>query len=126
MSAQETEMHPLKALEAVEREFAAGNYVESSRILWKATEATYAMMAKAHGLHTGDLNQIADALDRKYGGNDRRGKGYYSGYLITCGLMRDHAEMEALEEYELDWPSRRLMNFIRECYRKFENDDTSR
>ena len=125
MSVRETEMHPLQALEAAEREFAAGNYVDSSRILWKATEATYAMVAKAHGLRTGDLNQIADALDRKYGGNDRRGKGYYSGYLITCGLMRDHAEMEALEEYELDWPSRRLMNFIRECYRKFGNDGTN-
>ena len=75
MSVRETEMHPLQALEAAEREFAAGNYVESSRILWKATEATYAMVAKAHGLHTGDLNQIADALDRKCGGNDRRGKG---------------------------------------------------
>ena len=126
MSAQETEMHPLEALELAEREFAAGNYVNSSRILWKVTEATYAMMAEAHGLHTKDPNQVADALDRKYGGNGRRDKRYYSGYLIACGLMRDHAEMEALEEYELDWPSRRLMSFIRECYKKFGSDDASR
>ena len=126
MNTPDTEMHPLKALEVAERQYAAGNYVESSRILWKATEATYVMMAKAHGLHTRDLNQIAAALDRKYGGNDRRSKRYYSGYLTTCGLMQDHAEMEALEGYELDWPSRRLMNFIRESYLKFGNDDTGR
>ena len=126
MNAPRTEMHPLQALAAAEREYAAGNYVESSRILWQATEATYAMLAEAHGLDAGDPNQVADALDRKYGGNDRKGKRYYSGYLITCGLIRDHAEMEALEEYELDWPSRRLISFIRECYRKFGSDDASR
>jgi len=68
MSVPETEMHPLQALEAAEREFAAGNYVDSSRILWQATEATFAMMAKAHGLNTSDTGEIAEALDVRHGG----------------------------------------------------------
>lgn len=123
MNTPETEIHPLKAVEAAEREYAAGNYVESSRILWQATEATYAMMAEAHGLGVGDLYEVADALDKKYGGDDPKLKHYYSGYLTTRGLMKDHAEMEALEDYELDWPHRRLVHFILECYRKFGNDD---
>ena len=126
MNAPETEMHPLQALDAAEREYAAGNYVASSRILWQATEATYAMLAKAHGLDAADLYEVADALDRKYGDEAPKLKHYYSGYLTTCGLMKDHAEMEALEDYELDWPHRRLVHFIRECYRKFGNDDASR
>lgn len=123
MSAPETEMHPLKALEAAEREYAAGNYVESSRILWQATEATYAMLAKAHGLDAADLYEVAKALDRKYGGDDSKSKYYYRGYLISCGLMQDHAEMEALEDYELESPHRRLPPFIRKCYRQFSGYD---
>ena len=73
MSVRETEMHPLQALEAAEREFAAGNYVESSRILWKATEATFAMMAKAHGLDASDTGEIAETLDGRHVGKNRRG-----------------------------------------------------
>ena len=124
MSPQDTEMHPLKALEAAEREYAAGNYVASSRILWQATEATYAMLAKAHGLDAADLIAVAKALDRKYGGDDSKSKYYYRGYLISCGLMQDHAEMEALEDYELESPHRRLPPFIRKCYREFSGYDT--
>lgn len=119
-------MHPLEALEAAEREFAAGNYVESSRILWQATESTYAMMGKALGLDTSNLIEVADSLDRKFGGSDSKSKYHYRGYLIACGLMRDHAEMEALEYYELEGPHRRLPPFVRQCYRKFGSNDSGK
>ena len=120
MGAPETEMHPLKALEMAEREYAAGNYVESSRILWQATQDTFSMLAKAHGLDASDLIAVARALDRKYGGDDSKSKYHYRGYLLSGGLMRDHAEMDVLEDYELESPHRRLPLFIRKCYHEFD------
>ena len=122
MNAPETEMHPLKALDAAEREYAAGNYVASSRILWQATEATYAMLAKAHGLDPADLIAVAKALDHKYHANDRYSPRHYRGYLISGKLLRDHAEMAALEDYELEGPHQRLPAFILKCYREFGDD----
>jgi len=35
--------------------------------------------------------------------------------------MRDHADMDVLEDYELAGPHRRLPEFIRKCYREFDN-----
>ena len=115
-------MHPLQALAAAEQEYAAGNYVESSRILWQATEATYAMLAEAHGLDAGDLIAVAKALDHKYHANDKYSPRHYRGYLISGKLLRDHAEMAALEDYELEGPHRRLPAFILKCYREFGDD----
>ena len=123
MSAPETEMHPLKALEAAEREYAAGNYVESSRILWQATQDTFSMLAKAHGLDAVDAGDIAEALDDERDGRATgRGKHYYLGFYISGTLMRDHAEMDVMEGYDLAGPHRRLPEFIRKCYREFSND----
>lgn len=123
MKTQETDMHPLEALEAAEREYLAGNYVKSSRILWKATEATFTMMAKAHGLNASDPLDVAKVLDRKHHAKDPYRPYYYSGYLISGMLLQAHAEMEALEDYELDGPHRGLPPFIRKCYREFSSDD---
>ena len=123
MNVPEVEMHPLDALAAAEREYAAGNYVESSRILWLATEATYGMLAKAHGLNAGDLIAVAKALDHKYHAGDPKRERYYRGYLISCWLVEAHAEMEALEDYELDGPHHSLPPFIRKCYREFSDHD---
>ena len=123
MSAHEIGVHPLQALDAAEREYAAGNYVESSRILWQATEATYAMLAEAHGLDAADLIAVAKALDGKRDGIEPKFKHYYLGYLISGWLMEAHAETEALEDYELESPHRRLPPFIRKCYREFSEYD---
>ena len=126
MSARETEMHPLKALELAEREFAAGNYLESSRILWKATEATFAMMARAHELDTRDAGEIAEVLDARHGSKSPgHNKHHYLGFYISGTLMRDHADMDVLEDYELAGPHRRLPEFIRKCYREFDNDGSA-
>lgn len=111
---------PLESLPAIEREFAAGNYVESSRLLWEATKSTFLMLGQAHGLKTGCVHEIAHALDEKYAGKRR-----YMGPLITGELAQDHAEMEALEYHELEIPHRLLPEFIRQCYREFGSDDDS-
>ncbi len=92
---------PVETLPVIEQEFAAGNYVESSRLLWEATKNTFLMLGKAHGLHTDDTRTIAYALDGKYGL-----KMHYLGVLIAGGLAQDHAEMEALEYHELEIPHR--------------------
>ncbi len=108
---------PVETLPVIEQEFAAGNYVESSRLLWEATKNTFLMLGKAHGLHTDDTRAIAYALDGKYGL-----KMHYLGVLIAGGLAQDHAEMEALEYHELEIPHRLLPEFIRQCYREFGPD----
>ena len=74
---------PLETLPVIEQEFAAGNYVESSRLLWEATKNTFLMLGKAHGLHTDDTRAIAYALDGKYGL-----KMHYLGVLIAGGGWR--------------------------------------
>ena len=110
----------LESLDTAQREFEAGNHVESSRILWQATRATYRMLAKAHGLNPSNLSAVAKALDKKY--NSRY---HYLGYLISGELLGDHAKMDVLEYYELDSPHENLPPFIRKCYREFAPDDAS-
>lgn len=120
MTTTESKASTLESLDIAQREFEAGNYIESSRILWEATQATYRMMAKAHGLDTSNLGKVAKALDKKYNTRYR-----YLGYLISGRLLRDHAEMDVLEYYELDSPHEDLPPFIRKCYRQFAPDDAS-
>ena len=120
MTTIESKASTLESLDIAQREFDAGNYIESSRILWEATQATYRMMAKAHGLDPLNLGKVAKALDKKY--NTRY---HYLGYLISGRLLRDHAEMDVLEYYELDSPHEDLPPFIRKCYREFAPDAAS-
>ena len=120
MTTTESKMSTLESLEAAQREFEAGNYIESSRILWQATRATYRMMAKAHGLDPSNLRATAKALDKKYN------TGYhYLGYLNSGELLGDHAQMDVLEFYDLEYPHEDLPPFIRKCYREFAHDDAS-
>lgn len=118
MTTTESKITTLESLEVAQREFDAGNYIESSRILWQATQATYRMMAKAHGLDPSNLGKVATALDKKY---DTRY--HYLGYLISGRLLRDHAEMDVLEYGDLEYPHEDLPPFIRKCYREFAPDD---
>ena len=121
MNMPETKITTLESLEVAQREFDAGNYRKSSRILWQATRATYEMMARAHGLDPSNHSATARALDKKY--NTRH---HYLGYLVSGGLLRDHAEMDVLEYYDLVSPHEDIPIFIRKCYREFGIDDTSR
>ena len=111
---------PLESLPAIEREFAAGNYVESSRMLWEATKSTFLMLGQAHGLHTDDTRTIAYALDEKYELDM-----HYLGLLIAGRVARDHVITEAFEPYELEIPHRLLPEFIRRSHREFGVDDDS-
>ena len=120
MTAIESKMSTLESLQDAQREFDAGNYTESSRILWQATRATYRMLAKAHGLDPSNLSAVARALDKKY--NSRY---HYLGYLNSGELLGDHAQMDVLEFYDLEYPHEDLPLFIRKCYREFAPDDSS-
>ena len=120
MNAPKAKMTTLESLEVAQREFDAGNYIESSRILWQATRATYRMLAKAHGLDPSNLSAVARALDKKY--NTRY---HYLGYLNSGELLGDHAQMDVLEFYDLEYPHEDLPPFIRKCYRQFAPDDAS-
>ena len=112
---------PLETLADAEREFAAGNLRKSSRILWDATEATFDMLARVHGLDPSNHIAVAIALDEKYDLGL-----YYQGSLTTAKSLRDHADLDVWEDYLLEWPHESIPLFIRECYRKFYTDDTGR
>ena len=79
MTTSEKTMTPLETLADAEREFAAGNLRKSSRILWNATEATFDMLAKTHGLDPSNHIAVATALDEKYDLGL-----YYRGSLSTA------------------------------------------
>ena len=120
MTTQTVTTTPLESLPAIEREFAAGNYVESCRMLWEATKSTFLMLGQAHGLHTDDTRSIAYALDEKYGLDMR-----YLGLLIAGRVARDHVITEAFEPYDLEIAHRLLPEFIRWCYAEFGTNDDS-
>lgn len=111
---------PLESLDAIEREFAAGNYVESSRLLWAATKSAFLMLGQAHGLETDCVREIAGILDEKHPGKRR-----YTGMLIAGWVARDHVKTEAFEIYDLELAHCLLPEFIRLCYREFRADDDS-
>ena len=117
---QTTATTPLESLPAIEREFAAGNYVESSRLLWKATKSAFLTLGAAHGLHTEDTRAIACALDEKCGPPMR-----HLGLLIAGGMAQDHAAMAALEYHELQLTHRVLLQFIRATYQEHTPDDAA-
>ena len=118
MTTTEKTMTPLETLDLAEKEFESGNHREASALLWKATEATFDMLAKVHGLDPSNHMAVATALDEKY--NLRL---YYRGKLITGKYLRDHADMDVLEDYELEEPRDSQPRFIRECYLDFKSDD---
>ena len=120
MTTQIAATTPLESLPAIEREFAAGNYAESCRMLWEATKSTFLMLGQAHGLETGCVREIARTLDEKYPSEYR-----YTGLLISGWVARDHVKTEAFEPYDLEIAHRLLPEFIRWCYAEFGTNDDS-
>ena len=113
MNESTVELSPLEYLAAAERELAADNPLEGSRLLWKAAEATFCRLAQQHRLDDGNLHKLARALDRKEGRNF-----YYVGSLSVAQGLKDHAEMDMMEDYELASAHIAIRPFIVEC-----NDD---
>lgn len=102
-------------LDAANTERQSGNHQRASALMWKATQATFATLADARGvryegLDDIDLFGIADALESD--GAVR--KHHYRSGIAPGSLLKDHAEMEVLEDYQLELAYETAEQFIRE------------
>lgn len=98
-SEQTTEMTPREYLAGADREWAAGNHQEAAGLLWKATKSTFIQLAEERGLEYDEyLIGLAKALEA----DGAVYEWYYRGNLGVAKLMRDHAEMDVLEGYQLE------------------------
>ena len=116
MSALEMGKKALEYVDASKREQAAGNHIKASALMWQATQATFAALADAHGvkyngLDDVDLFAIAYALE----GEGMVRKHHYSSGIAPGSLLKDHADMEVLEDYQLELAYETAEDFIREC-----------
>lgn len=116
MSGPEMGQTALEYMDASKREQAAGNHVKAAALMWQATQATFAALADAHGVqYSGlddvDLFAIADALEA--GGVVR--KRYYRSGIAPGSLLKDHAHMEVLEDYQLELAYETAERFIKKC-----------
>ena len=116
MSAPAMEMTPLEYVAASKREQEAGNHHKAAALMWQATQATFAALADAHGveykgLDDLDLFAIADALEAE--GVVR--KRYYRSGIAPGSLLKDHANMEVLEDYQLELAYETAEHFIKKC-----------
>ena len=116
MTAPATEKTALEYLAASKQEQAAGNHIKAAALMWQATQATFAALADAHGvkykgLDVIDLFKIADALEADPNVATR----YYGGGIAPGSLLKDHAEMDVLEDYQLELAYETGENFIREA-----------
>ncbi len=104
---------PLEYLNLADRKYAAGEHIEASLLMWKATEAVFVELADSHGLdYTEDYISLAKALENE----SSVAKFNYSGALTTGNVLSDHAEMGVLEISELDLAYETARKFIlRSC-----------
>ena len=109
MSQSTVKPSPLEYLAAAERELAADNPLEGSRLLWKAAEATFARLAQQHGLDGSSIHEVARTLDRKEGRNF-----YYVGSLGVAHRLKDHADMDLMEDYEFESAGDIIRDFVKE------------
>ena len=117
MSAPAMKMTALEYVDASKREQAAGNHVQAAALMWQATQATFAALADAHGVECKSLDE--DELIRVARALEADGsvpKWRYRGGLSPGSLLKDHAEMEVLETYQLDLAYETAEQFIRGCF----------
>ena len=117
MSAPDMGKTALEYVDASKREQAAGNHIKAAALMWQATQATFAMLADTHGvklksLDEDDLIMLARALEA----DGSVPKWRYRGGLAPGSLLKDHAEMEVLESYQLDLAYETAEQFIRGCF----------
>ena len=106
----------LEYVEASKREQVAGNHVKAAGLMWQATQATFAALADARGveyqgLDYMDLIGVANALES----DSSVTRFYYRSGLGPGSLLKDHAEMDVLESYQLELAYETAEQFIREC-----------
>jgi len=117
MSALNMEMTPLEYVDASKREQAAGNHVKAAALMWQATQATFAALADAHGVKLKSLDEDElIMLARRLEADNSVPKWRYRGGLSPGSLLKDHAEMEVLESYQLDLAYETAEEFIRGCF----------
>ena len=117
MSAPAMDRTPLEYVDASKRERAAGDHRKAAALMWRATQATFAALADAHGVEYDglddlDLFAIADALAADPTVNKR----YFGSAIAPGSLLKDHAEMDVLEDYQLELAYETAEGFIRECF----------
>ncbi len=121
MSAPAMDMTPLGYVDASKREQAAGNHVKAAvkaaALMWQATQATFAALAEAHGVGLKSLDEEElIKLARTLEADGSVPKWRYRGGLSPGSLLKDHAEMEVLESYQLDLAYETAEQFIRGCF----------
>ena len=117
MSAPKMEMTALEYVDASKREQAAGNHVKAASLMWRATQATFAALADAHGLKLESWDEVSlIELARALEADGSVPKWRYRGGLAPGSLLKDHAEMEVLESYQLDLAYETAEQFIRGCF----------
>ncbi len=106
-------MTPSEYVDLADRELAAGNHRHAAGLLWKATEATFINLADSRGIDRSDpeLIDVAKALEA----DGSVPKFHYRGGLGAGKLLRDHAELDTLEDYELEFAYETMRGFIIEC-----------
>lgn len=107
-------MTPLEYVERADRELAFGRLRQAAALMWKATEATFTALAQARGLEDcGDLAAVARALDDA---GRARGR-YYRSNLFANELLRDHVDLEVLEDCEVEFSYATARQFVLESCR---------
>lgn len=107
----------LEYVDASKRERDVGNIHEAAALMWKATQATFAALADARGvgyksLDDIDLFGIADTLEA----DEEVRKYHYRSGIAPGSLLKDHAEMDVLESYQLELAFETAELFVRECF----------
>ena len=112
LSTPNTEPSALDYLDAAESAYISGDDQEASRLMWKATQVTFAALAQTRGLDGGDLIELAKVLES----DGLVPKYHYRGGLVGATLLRDHADMEVLESHELKDAYEATREFVRDCF----------
>ena len=105
-------MTPLEYLKQADREMVAGNGQKAAGLLWKATEATLVSLAHNQGIeYRDDLSQLAMALEA----DGSVEKHHYGSGVVTAKILREHADTEIMEDYELEGAYLVMRNFLVGC-----------
>ena len=110
MTTPPPELAPLEYLAAAEQALADNRPLDGSHLLWQAVAATFVRLGKIHQLDSSDLSALARTLDCKEGRNC-----YYLGGLGAGTDLMYNAELDHMEDYELEFAYDAIRPFIVEC-----------
>jgi hypothetical protein len=105
------EMSVAGYLTAAEVQYGVGNHREAAGLMWDAAQATFMSLGRARGLECADLIELAKSLES----DGSVPKYYFRGGLVGATLLRDHAELEVLEQFELKDAYEATRQFVRDC-----------